>query len=203
MKKKNENSKLQKTGVRFQNESQADKSQSGKWHIIDKIVEHRDINGHREYKVRWKGYDATEDQWKEAKDIRDEIREEYEKSIKTEKIIGPCTLRIDYRCKECSKFTNEADTFLKHVPCDHRPACKCTECLRFYNDDGTWNEAKASIQVSSGAESKAHTVANQHTTLGELGTKTTSDESDQAVFDDYKKRQMQMPLGIRHNIRCM
>jgi hypothetical protein len=36
-------------------------------------------------------------------------------------------------------------------------------------------------------------VAKQHTTLGELRTKTTSDESDQAVFDDYKKRQMQMP----------
>jgi hypothetical protein len=30
MKKKNENSKLQKTGVRFQNESQTAKSQSGK-----------------------------------------------------------------------------------------------------------------------------------------------------------------------------
>ena len=102
-------------------------------------------------------------------------------------------MRIDCRCKECSKFTNEADTFLKHVPCDHRPACKCTECLRFYNDDGTWNEAKDSIQVRSGAESKDHTVAKQHTTSGELGTKTTSDESDQAVFDDYKKRQMQMP----------
>jgi hypothetical protein len=194
MKKDNENSKLQKIGVRFQTESQPGKSQSGtgKWHVIDKIIEHRDIDGQREYKVRWKGYSANEDQWKEAKDIRDEIREEYEKSIKIEKTIGPCTLRIDCRCKECSKFTNEADTFLQQVPCDNRPACKCTACLRFYDEDGTWNEAKASIQVSSGVKREPHTVGKQHNTPGELGPKTTSDESDQTVFDDYKKRQMQM-----------
>jgi hypothetical protein len=30
-------------------------------------------------------------------------------------------------------------------------------------------------------------------TSGALGTKTTSDESDQTVFDDYKKKQIQMP----------
>jgi hypothetical protein len=74
---------------------------TGKWHVIDRIVEHRDIEGQKEYKVRWKGYGANEDQWKEAEDIRDEIREEYEKSVKQEKTIGPCTLRIDCRCKEC------------------------------------------------------------------------------------------------------
>ncbi len=91
------------------------------------------------------------------KDIRDEIREEYEKSIKQEKTIGPCTLRIDCRCKECLKFTNEADTFLKQIPCNKRPACKCTACLRFYDEDGTWNEAKASIQVSSGLKCESHT----------------------------------------------
>jgi hypothetical protein len=139
------------------------KSQSGtgKWHVIDKIIEHRDIDGQREYKVRWKGYSANEDQWKEAKDIRDEIREEYEKSIKIEKTIGPCLLRIDCRCKECSKFTNEADTFLKQVPCDKRPACKCTACLRFYDEDGTWNEAKASIQVSSGVKRERCAAAHR------------------------------------------
>jgi hypothetical protein len=68
MKKDNENSKLQKIGVRFQTESQPGKSQSGtgKWHLIDRIVEHRDIDQQREYKVRWKGYGANEDQWKEV-----------------------------------------------------------------------------------------------------------------------------------------
>ncbi len=131
MKKDNENSKLQKIGVRFQTDSQCAKSQSGtgKCHVIDRIVDHRDIDGQREYKVRWKGHDANEDQWKEVKDIRDEIREEYEKSVKQEKTIGPYTLRIDCRCKECLKFTNESDTFLKQIPCDNRPACKCTGCL--------------------------------------------------------------------------
>jgi hypothetical protein len=190
MKKDNENSKLQKIGVRFQTESQCGKSQSGtgKWHVIDRIVEHRDIDGQREYKVRWKGYGANEDQWKEAKDIRDESREEYEKSIKQEKTIGPCTLNIVCRCKECSKFTNETDTFLKQVPCDNRPACKCAACLRFYDEDGTWNEAKASIQVSSGLKREPHTVGKQHNPSGELGSKTTSGESDQTVFDEYKKR---------------
>jgi hypothetical protein len=195
MKKDNENSKLQKIGVRLQTESQRGKSQSdtGKWHVIDRIVKYRDIDGQREYKVRWKGYDTNEDEWKEAKVKRDEIREEYEKSIKIEKTIGPCTLRIDCRCKECSKFTNEPDSFLKQVPCDDRPACKCTACLRFYDEDGTWNEAKASIQVSSGMKREPHTVGNQHNPSGELGSKTTSDESDLTLFDDYKKRQMQIP----------
>jgi hypothetical protein len=123
MKKDNENSKLQKIGVRFQTESQCGKSQSGtgKWHVIDRIVEHRDIDGQREYKVRWKAHDTYEDQWTEDKDMRDEIREEYEKSVKQEKTIGPCTLSIDCRCKECLKFTNEDDTFLKQIPCDNRP----------------------------------------------------------------------------------
>jgi hypothetical protein len=170
----------------FQTESpsQPGKSQSGtgKWHVIDRIVEHRDIDGQREYKVRWKGYGSDEDQWKDDKGIRDEIREEYEKSIKIEKTVGPCTLRIDCRCKECSKFTNEADTFLKDVPCDNRPGYKCTACLRFYDEDGTWNEAKASIQVSSGVKREPHTVGKQHNTSGEFGPKTTSDESrDQTV----------------------
>ena len=112
---------------------------------------------------------------------------------KQEKTIGPCTLRIDCRCKECLKFTNEADTFLKQIPCDNRPACKCTACLRFHDEGGTWNEAKASIQVSSGLKREFHTVGKQHNPSGELGSKTTSGESDQTVFDEYKKRQMQMP----------
>ncbi len=45
-------------------ESQCGKCQSGtdKWYVIDRIVEHRDIDGQREYKVRWKGYDENEDQ---------------------------------------------------------------------------------------------------------------------------------------------
>jgi hypothetical protein len=72
MKKDNENSKLQKIGVRFQTQSQCGKSQSGtgKGHVIDRIVEHRDIDGQREYKVRWKGYGANEDQWKDAVDVK-------------------------------------------------------------------------------------------------------------------------------------
>ncbi len=61
------------------------------------------------------------------------------------------------------------------------------------DDDGTCNEAKANIQASGGAKSEAHTVGKQHTTSGGLGTKTISDESDQTIFDDYKKSQTQKP----------
>jgi hypothetical protein len=89
---------------------------------------------------------------------------------------------------ECSKLTNETDTFLKQIPYDYRPVCKCTTCLRFYDEDGTWNETKASIQVSSGLKSEPHTVGKQHNPSGELGSKTTSGESDQTVFDEYTKR---------------
>jgi hypothetical protein len=52
---------------------------------------------------------------------------------------------------------------------------------------------QASIQVSSGLKREPHTVGKQHNPSGELRSKTTSDESDQTVLDDYKKRQMQMP----------
>jgi hypothetical protein len=53
MKKDNDNSKLQKIGVRFQTESQPGKSQSGtgKWHVIDRIVEHHDVGWDR---IRYK-----------------------------------------------------------------------------------------------------------------------------------------------------
>jgi hypothetical protein len=96
------------------------------------------------------------------------------------------------RCKEPLKFTNETDKFLKQIPCDNRPVCKYTACLWFYDEDGTWNEEKASIQVSSGLKRESHTVGKQHDPSGELGSKTTSGEGDQTVFDEYKKRQMQM-----------
>ena len=36
-------------------------------------------------------------------------------------------------------------------------------------------------------------MGKQHNPSGELGSKTTSGESDQKVFDEYKKGQMQMP----------
>ncbi len=49
------------------------------------------------------------------------------------------------------------------------------------------------IQVSSGLKCESHTVGKQDNPSGELGSKTTSGESDQTVFDEYKKRQMQMP----------
>jgi hypothetical protein len=36
---------------------------------IDKVVNHREEGGETEYRVRWKGYDESSDEWKKEQDI--------------------------------------------------------------------------------------------------------------------------------------
>ncbi len=53
---------------------------------IDKVVNHREEGGDTEYRVQWKWYDESHDEWKKKQDITSAALDEYRERLKRTKI---------------------------------------------------------------------------------------------------------------------
>lgn len=63
------NKQLQ-VGIEKKKSAETDRSAHENDYEVEKILDHKTVQTHRQYLIRWKGYDSDDDTWEKASDLK-------------------------------------------------------------------------------------------------------------------------------------